>query len=61
MLMTSLDLDSERKFLVDIGSNDGTLLQEAANRGWKVLGIDPSPAALAIPMVATFWSRGVAR
>jgi len=61
MLMTSLDLDSERKFLVDIGSNDGTLLQEAANRGWKVLGIDPSPAALAIPMVATFWSSGVAR
>lgn len=61
MLMTSLELEADRKFLVDIGSNDGTLLWEAADRGWKVLGIDPCPANPAIPMLSVLWSSGVAR
>lgn len=60
MLMTSLEAPG-RKFLLDIGSNDGTLLQEAADRGWKVLGVDPSPTDTPLPSLAVLWSSGVAR
>ncbi len=59
MLMTSLET-SGRRFLVDIGSNDGTLLHEAADRGWKVLGVDPTPVDT-LPSLAVLWSSGVAR
>jgi len=59
MLMTSLESPG-RKFLVDIGSNDGTLLHEAADRGWKVLGVDPCPVD-ALPSLEVFWTSGVAR
>lgn len=60
MLMTSL-ASPGRKFLIDIGSNDGTLLQEGVNRHWKVLGIDPSPADTKVPTLEGLWSAGMAR
>jgi SAM-dependent methyltransferase len=59
MLMTSLE-SAGRRFLVDIGSNDGTLLHEAVDRGWKVLGVDPCPVD-ALPSLEVFWTSGVAR
>ncbi len=60
MLMTSLETTG-RKFLVDIGSNDGTLLKEAQDRGWKVLGVDPSPTDTKMPSLSMLWSSGVGR
>ena len=59
-LMTALESPG-RKFLIDIGSNDGTLLGEAASRGWKVLGVDPSPGDTTLPTLDILWSSGVAR
>lgn len=59
MLMTSLESPG-RKFLLDIGSNDGTLLREASRRGWKVLGVDPTPVT-SLPSVAGLWSAEMAR
>lgn len=64
------DVASRRKFaktdlVVDIGSNDGTLLRAFASQtGCQVLGVDPSPniAALAnasgIPTIASFFDGG---
>ena len=60
MLLTALESPSW-KFLVDIGANDGTLLQEARDRGWKILGIDPCPAEEALPIMEALWSSGIAR
>lgn len=60
MLMTSLESPG-RRFLVDIGSNDGTLLKEAAARNWKVLGIDPWPIDAPLPSLAVLWSTSIAR
>lgn len=59
MLMISLESPG-RKFLIDIGSNDGTLLKEAVERHWKVLGIDPEPIG-SLPSIEGFWSSGMAR
>lgn len=51
--------------VVDIGSNDGTLLQAFTNQtGCQIVGVDPSPniAALAnasgIPTIASFFDEG---
>ena len=60
MLMTSLESPG-RKFLLDIGSNDGTLLQEASIRGWKVLGVDPTPVDTKLPSLELLWSSDVAK
>ena len=53
-------------FVVDIGSNDGTLLENYAPHGIRVLGIDPSSATnLAIekgvPTDVTFFNESAAR
>lgn len=48
-----------RRFLVDIGSNDGVLLEEANTRGWKVLGVDPSPYGK-LPSLEGLWSERLA-
>ena len=51
------------KFVLDIGSNDGSLLLMAKEKGAKVLGIDPAkdPAALAIasgvPTIVDFFTH----
>lgn len=50
-------------FVVDIGSNDGTLLTKFQKRGHKVLGIDPTPEATQIaidrgvPTIQKFFTR----
>jgi len=60
MLMTSLETLG-RKFLIDIGSNDGTLLNEGFERGWKVLGVDPCPTDTRFPALDLLWSSSVAK
>jgi novobiocin biosynthesis protein NovU/D-mycarose 3-C-methyltransferase len=45
-----------RRFLIDIGSNDGVLLEEAHARGWKVLGVDPCPVGK-LPSLEQLWSE----
>lgn len=53
-------------FAVDIGSNDGTLLQNYTPHGVRVLGIDPSSAAKiaeerGIPTIREFFSEETAK
>ena len=45
-----------RRVLVDIGSNDGALLEEAAAQGWTVLGVDPAPVDTLCPTITGLWS-----
>ncbi|MDO8522604.1 MAG: hypothetical protein Q7S08_04995, partial [bacterium] len=52
-------------FVVDIGSNDGTLLQNYVHHGIRVLGIDPSSATniaieKGIPTDVVFFNEGEA-
>lgn len=53
-------------FVVDIGSNDGTLLENYAQYGVKVLGIEPSSAAVigekqGIPTLREFFNEETAK
>lgn len=57
-LAESLELQTQPTpdFVLDIGANDGALLEACQRRGAKVLGIDPCPANTALPMLAELWS-----
>lgn len=59
-----LDLNM-KKLVVDIGSNDGTLLQNFHSKGYPVLGIEPSQAAdvaqkAGINTIKTYFNKEVA-
>ena len=54
----------ERKFVLEIGSNDGALLSIFKRYGHKVLGIEPAQnitERVSVPTLALFWSADVAR
>lgn len=56
---------SSSDFVVDVGANDGTLLAPFVDLGLKVLGVEPSQAALVaikrgIPMIKDYFTLGVA-
>src|SRR5688572_31870005 len=60
-------LPKERRQLLDIGSGPGFFLKAAQERGWRVLGIEPSSQAaahartLGVPVVEDFFNRESAR
>lgn len=44
---------------LDIGANDGTMLDIANAHGWQVLGVDPSPTeTTGVPILPEFWGAG---
>ena len=55
------------KFIVEIGSNDGTLLREYARLGYSVLGVDPArnlsfiAMTRGVPTVVDYFEERVAR
>jgi len=57
----------EKSLVIDIGSNDGSLLKAFKNRGMRVLGIDPAKAIAAeaaiagIPTLSELFSESVAQ
>jgi hypothetical protein len=57
---------SERSLVVDIGSNDGTILEGFKAKGMRVLGVEPTniariAVANGIPTINAFFDRAVAR
>ena len=65
-VISQVNLDSG-SFVVDIGSNDGTLLSAFKGAGMKVLGVEPTDVAdyaverNAIPSIKRFFTEDVAR
>lgn len=61
-LAHTLESQSQKRYAVEIGSNDGTLLDQLAERGFEVLGIDPcgteSPGGS--PVVREYFGADVA-
>jgi hypothetical protein len=53
--------------VIEIGSNDGTLLRAFGERGWRILGIDPAEKAAAVarsrdvPTITGFFNATTAR
>ncbi len=62
-LATCQDLDPRRRRVVEIGSNDGSLLDALAARGFDVLGVDPcgSVSPKGSPVVRDYFGSEVAR
>ncbi len=57
---------SERDFIIDVGSNDGTFLEPFVNRKIKAIGVDPSSVAgvaieKGIPTVNDFFDENTAK
>jgi len=58
---------TRRSFVLELGSNDGSMLRNFAVRGIPVLGIDPAPRPVTvaqeqrIPTLREFFSKAVAR
>jgi C-methyltransferase-like protein/methyltransferase family protein/putative zinc binding protein len=44
---------------LDIGANDGTLLETAQTAGWTVLGVDPGPPRTTVPILQEFWGTAI--
>ena len=65
-VISQVNLDSG-SFVIDIGSNDGTLLSAFKGAGMKVLGVEPTDVAdyavvrNAIPSIKRFFTEDVAR
>lgn len=59
--------DDVKKFIVEIGSNDGIFLELFKNWGFRVLGVDPASNVAVralrngIPTISDFFSRRLAR
>ena len=47
-------------FVVDVGGNDGTLLQPFFDIGCQVLNVDPSGVESSVPVWKAFWDMGTA-
>lgn len=62
-LATTLESQSRKRYAVEIGSNDGTLLDLLAERGFEVLGIDPcgSESPGGSPVVREYFGADVAQ
>jgi SAM-dependent methyltransferase len=52
--------NGEGRLAIDLGCNDGTLTGALSHRGYRVLGVDPSPAEQDWPVVTGYWNAELA-